>query len=110
MPLIPSSSLVAELTDDYDERVKVIAVREGWALAGLLAATVLPAYLIYLYGGRAGYSFMGAILGGLTVLFLIGSAVVCRERSEFHGREPMNPYAGWLATLRNPHFAKLLVA
>jgi GPH family glycoside/pentoside/hexuronide:cation symporter len=107
---VPYYSLGAELTDDYNERVKVIAVREGWALAGLLAATVMPAYLIYVYGGREGYSFMGAILGALTTLFLIGSAASCRERSEFHGRDTMNPYAGWLATLRNPHFAKLLIA
>ncbi|MCP4004201.1 MAG: MFS transporter [bacterium] len=107
---VPYFSLGAELTDDYEERVKVIAVREGWALTGLLAATVLPAYLINAYGGPAGYSFMGAILGFSTTVFLIGCGVTTRERSEFHGREPMNPYAGWLATLRNPHFRPLLLA
>lgn len=107
---VPYYSLGAELTDDYHERVKVIAVREGWALAGLLLATILPAYLIHVYGGRIGYSFMGAILGAGTGLFLIGSASVSRERAEFHGREPMNPYAGWLATLRNVYFRPLLLA
>ncbi len=107
---VPYFSLGAELTDDYHERVKVIAIREAWALAGLLLATILPAYLIHTYGGRTGYSFMGAILGAGTALFLIGSACVTRERAEFQGREPMNPYAGWLATLRNPHFRKLVLA
>ena len=33
-----------------------------------------------------------------------------RERPEFQGRQPMNPYAGWLATLHNPHFRRLLLA
>jgi Na+/melibiose symporter-like transporter len=40
---IPYYSLGAEMSDDYDERVKVIAVRESCALVGLLAATTLPA-------------------------------------------------------------------
>ena len=107
---VPYFSLGAELSDDYQERVKVIAVREAWALAGLLAATILPAYLIHVYGGIRGYSFMGAILGGATALFLIGSGVATRERPEFQGRPPMSPYAGWLATLRNAHFRALLLA
>jgi len=107
---IPYYSLGAELTDDYNERVKVIAVRESCALIGLLAATILPAYLIYVYGGVQGYSFMGAILGGGVAVFLIIAGVLSRERVEFHGRPPMNPYAGWLATFRNPHFRLLLVS
>jgi GPH family glycoside/pentoside/hexuronide:cation symporter len=107
---VPYYSLGAELTDDYNERVRVIAVREGWALAGLLLATILPAYLIHLYGGREGYSFMGAILGFGTALFLIGSGLTTQERAEFQGRPPMNPYAGWITTLRNPHFRTLVGA
>jgi Na+/melibiose symporter-like transporter len=94
----------------YHERTRVIAVREGWALAGLLVATLMPAYLIHVYGGRQGYSFMGAILGFGTAFFLIVSALVTRERAEFQGRPSMNPYAGWVATLRNPHFRRLLLA
>lgn len=107
---IPYYSLGAEMSDDYDERVKVIAVREICALLGLLAATILPAYLIYTYGGIKGYSFMGAILGGGVAVFLIFAGVVSRERTEFHGRPAMNPYAGWLATFSNPHFRPLLLA
>jgi Na+/melibiose symporter-like transporter len=107
---VPYYSLGAELSDDYDERTRVIAVREGFGLAGLLLATFVPAYLIHLYGGRLGYSFMGGALGLGTALFLFVSGAATREREEFQGREPMNPYAGWIATLRNPHFRALLVA
>lgn len=106
---IPYYSLGAELTDDYHERVKVIAIRETCALLGLLAATILPAYLIYVYGGIKGYSFMGAILGAGVAVCLIFAGVVSKERSEFQGRPSMNPYAGWLATFSNPHFRKLLI-
>ncbi|MDG2308673.1 MAG: MFS transporter [Candidatus Binatia bacterium] len=107
---VPYFSLGAELTDDYQERVKLITVREACALAGLLLATISPAYLIHVYGGLVGYSFMGAILGAGTAITLIVSAIACHERPEFQGRAPMNPYAGWLATLKNPHFRPLLLA
>ena len=107
---VPYYSLGAELTDDYHERIKVIAVRETCALGGLLVATILPAFLIFQFGGRDGYSFMGAILGAGTALFLFMSGVFSRERAEFRGREVINPYAGWIATFANHHFRRLLVA
>jgi Na+/melibiose symporter-like transporter len=108
---IPYYSLGAELTDDYRERIQVIAVREGFALAGLLVATILPAYLIDHYGGRQGYSFMGGILGLGTSVFLLTSGAFVAERVEFQERPPtIGPYAGWVETLRNPHFARILLA
>src|SRR4029450_9869536 len=108
---IPYYSLGAELTDDYHERTRVIAVREAFSLGGLLVATILPAYLIDVYGGRGGYSFMGLILGLGTSLFLLVSGAFVRERAEFQRLPPtLGPYAGWLETLRNPHFRSLLWA
>jgi Na+/melibiose symporter-like transporter len=108
---IPYYSLGAELTDEYHERTRVIAVREAFSLAGLLVATILPAYLIDLYGGRAGYSFMGAILGLGTAVFLLVTGTFVRERPELRSLPPtMGPYAGWVATLANPHFRRLLLA
>jgi Na+/melibiose symporter-like transporter len=107
---VPYFSLGAELSDDYLERVRVITVREGFALAGLLMATTLPAYLIHVYGGREGYSFMGGALAVVMAAFLIFSGLVVKERPEFSGREAMNPYRGWLETLSNPHFRTLLIA
>jgi Na+/melibiose symporter-like transporter len=108
---IPYYSLGAELTDDYHERTQVIAVREAFALVGLLVATILPAYLIALHGGRRGYAFMGAILGLGTSLFLLASGAFVTERAEFRERPPaLGPYAGWAATLANPHFRRLLLA
>jgi GPH family glycoside/pentoside/hexuronide:cation symporter len=106
---IPYFSLGAELTDDYQERTRIIAVREGWALAGLLAATILPAWLIHVFGGRTGYGFMGGILGVGTSFFLLASGGLVRERAEFQGRPSLGPYAGWIATLRNPHFRHILL-
>jgi GPH family glycoside/pentoside/hexuronide:cation symporter len=36
--------------------------------------------------------------------------VATRERAEFQGRPALNPYAGWVRTLQNPHFRRLLLA
>jgi Na+/melibiose symporter-like transporter len=106
---VPYYSLGAELTDDYYERTRVIAVREGLGFVGLVCATILPAYLVHVYGGREGYGFMGAILGFGTAAFLALSSVV-PERAEFQGRPPLGPFAGWVATLSNPHFLRILIA
>jgi GPH family glycoside/pentoside/hexuronide:cation symporter len=80
------------------------------ALIGLLMATIIPAYLIYKFGGLEGYSLMGGILGAGAALFLLISGLVSRERTEFSGRESMSPYVGWITTFRNEHFRRLLVA
>ena len=68
---IPYDSLGAEMSDDYDERVKVIAVRKSCALVGLLATTTLPAYLMYSYGGVQGYSVLSRGIGYL-LLYIAG--------------------------------------
>ncbi len=78
-------------------------------LVGLVLATILPSYLVHVYGGREGYGFMGAILGLGTAAFLALSASV-PERAEFQGRPPLGPFAGWIATLSNPHFFRILIA
>ena len=107
---VPYYSLGAEMSDDYHERVEVISTREGLGLIGLLVATILPAYLIYQFGGRDGYSFMGGILGAGTAIFLLISGVMSSERAEFRGRPRTRPYESWLATFVNPHFRRLLVS
>ena len=107
---VPYYSLGAELTDDYNERTRVIAVREGLGLVGLVIATMLPAYLIHRFGGRDGYSYMGGLLGAGVAVFLLLSGTLSRERAEFQGRTGISPYAGWIATFANVHFRRLLVA
>ena len=107
---VPYYSLGAELSDDYHERVVVISTREGLGLIGLLMATILPAYLIYQFGGRQGYSFMGGILGAGTGVFLLLSGLTSSERAEFRGRPRSQPYQAWLATFTNPHFRRLLLS
>ena len=107
---VPYFSLGAELTYDYHERVKLIAVREVCALTGLLLATAAPAFLICKFEGGDGYSIMGAVLGCGAALILTISGSVVKERPEFRGREKMRPFESWIKTFDNKHFRRLLLA
>ena len=77
---IPSSSLVAELTDDYDERTTMLAYRFFFGWWGGLSAAVL-AYLFFLpqeAGGvlfRDGYRSYGLLGSGLMFSAILISAL-----------------------------------
>ncbi len=67
---IPYSSMVAEMTDDYNERMSVTSFRMVGAIVGVLLAGGLAMPLVEMGGGgEAGFKFMGLILGGLITLF-----------------------------------------
>jgi GPH family glycoside/pentoside/hexuronide:cation symporter len=78
---IPYLSLGAELTDDYHERTRVIAIRAVLGLIGTLAAASLSVLLFFRASGRgepklvvANYHHMGAWFGAvLTVAGLLAA-------------------------------------
>jgi len=71
---IPYSAMVAEMTDDYNERMSVTSFRMAGSTIGVLLAGGLAMPLVDLGGGGAGgFRLMGMILGALiTVFSLIG--------------------------------------
>jgi len=77
---IPSTSLVAELTEDYDERTKMLAFRFFFGWWGGLSMAVF-AFLVLLpqdLGGvlyREGYRHYGTIAGGSMVFAILVSAL-----------------------------------
>lgn len=77
---IPSTSLVAELTDDYDERTKMLGYRFFFGWWGGLAMAVL-AYLVLLpqsKGGvryQAGYETYGLVAAVIMVIAILSSAI-----------------------------------
>ncbi len=67
---IPYSSMVAEMTDDYNERMSVTSYRMIGAIIGVLLAGGLAMPLVDAgSGGVAGFKLMGMVLGGLIILF-----------------------------------------
>ena len=69
---VPYSSMVAEMTDDYNERMSVTSFRMIGSSIGVLLAGGLAMPLVEAGGGgEAGYRLMGLVFGGLITLFCL---------------------------------------
>jgi glycoside/pentoside/hexuronide:cation symporter, GPH family len=70
---VPYSSMVAEMSDDYNERISITSFRMIFACVGVLLAGALAMPLVIIGGeGADGFRFMGLVLGGaITLLTLL---------------------------------------
>ncbi len=69
---VPYSSMVAEMTDDYNERLSITSFRMIFACIGVLLAGALAMPLVSMGGeGAAGFRFMGLVLGGAITLITL---------------------------------------
>jgi glycoside/pentoside/hexuronide:cation symporter, GPH family len=70
---VPYSSMVAEMSDDYNERISITSFRMIFACVGVLLAGALAMPLVNIGGdGADGFRFMGLVLGGaITLLTLL---------------------------------------
>ena len=70
---VPYSSMVAEMSDDYNERMSITSFRMIFACVGVLLAGGLAMPLVSIGGeGAAGFRFMGLVLGvAITIICLI---------------------------------------
>jgi GPH family glycoside/pentoside/hexuronide:cation symporter len=69
---VPYSSMVAEMTDDYNERMSVTSFRMIGSSVGVLLAGGLAMALVEMGGaGESGFRFMGMIFGILITIFCL---------------------------------------
>jgi glycoside/pentoside/hexuronide:cation symporter, GPH family len=69
---VPYSSMVAEMSNDYNERLSITSYRMIFACVGVLLAGGLAMPLVSIGGeGAAGFRFMGAVLGGAITLICL---------------------------------------
>jgi len=69
---VPYSSMVAEMTDNYNERISITSFRMISASIGVLLAGGLAMPLVELGGGgEAGFRFMGIIFGSAITLICL---------------------------------------
>ncbi len=69
---VPYSSMVAEMTDDYNERMSVTSFRMIGSSIGVLLAGGLAMQLVSMGGGgESGFRFMGLIFGILIAAFCL---------------------------------------
>ncbi len=106
---IPYASWGAEISLDYHERTRLIAVRELFSVTGIVLGTLGPPIALRLSphprAAFAGMALVFAAVGSATILI---PAITIREREEFQGRHPLPPWEGLQTTMRNRSFRTLL--
>lgn len=106
---IPYHSWGAELTLDYHERTRLVAVREVFSVIGIVLGTLGPPLALFLYPQvRVAFGRMAAAFGMIGTVTILIPALMIRERAEFQGRQPLPPWEGVQTTLRNRSFRTLL--
>jgi Na+/melibiose symporter-like transporter len=69
---VPYLAMPAEMSRETDERTRIMAYRMMFAMTGVLAGSAAaPALLAAFGGGRAGFSAMSFILGGLCAFTML---------------------------------------
>ncbi|UCD56732.1 MAG: MFS transporter [Candidatus Hydrogenedentota bacterium] len=108
---IPHHSLGAELTMDYHERTLLTGVREGLGVLGTLVATLAPPAFAIVFGSKhKGYSYLAALTGLTTAVFIFIAFFNLRENPEFQKQHPIALKEGLKALFKNRPFRTLLVA
>jgi GPH family glycoside/pentoside/hexuronide:cation symporter len=106
---IPYLSLGMELTPEYHERTRLFAGRQGFYIAGTALGMLAPALFSNALGDKiTGYSTMGAIFGGLTVVLILIAFFGVRERTSSAAIQTFPFFEGLRVTFRNRAFVVLL--
>ena len=109
---VPYSSMVAEMTADYNERISLTSFRMIFASVGALAAGALVTPLVALGGGGAsGYRFMSLIYAAV----IVATCLICfwgtRDAPVSAQREVMPPFGEQVRiAFRNTPFVMLVLS
>jgi GPH family glycoside/pentoside/hexuronide:cation symporter len=108
---IPYSSLTPELTSDYHERTSLNGYRFGCAVFGtLIGAAAVQPIVERFSDRRAGFSALGAMLGGLIMLTTLLTFFGTREKRHSVEDYPTESFfATYGAVFRNRPFVFLLL-
>jgi GPH family glycoside/pentoside/hexuronide:cation symporter len=114
---VPYESLGPEITFDYNERTSLFGMRDGFLIAGTLAAASTPALVQWLFGLPDDATGERAKFFWISVLYaplLIGTAwwcvLVIKERHPKSGGSALRLFSGIRQVARNRPFVILLIA
>lgn len=117
MVTVPYEAMGAELSFDYDERTRLLGVREGAILAGTLLAALIPMAVSFglASGGHPATErerfWRVGVLYALLVIALVGICIaVVRERAVRPGQRPDAFFRGLSTLWANRPFRILLSA
>lgn len=108
---VPYSSMVAEMSDDYNERMSITSFRMIGSSIGVLLAGGLAMPLVEMGGGgEAGYRFMGIVLGSMITVFCLISFFGTRKAKTLPVIDERPPFSEQVKiAFRNTPFKMLMM-
>ena len=108
---VPYSSMVAEMSDDYNERMSITSFRMIGSSVGVLLAGGLAMPLVEMGGGgENGFRFMGIILGSMITIFCLISFFGTRKAKTLQAVEDRPPFLEQVKIVfRNTPFKMLMM-
>ena len=113
---IPYLAMPAEMTDDYDERSRLMSARTICLTLGILAGGALAPVLVGAFGGGpAGYARMSWVMAGIILVTMLACFAGTRQARGTDRPAALAVAAGtrmspWLSALANRPFITLIVA
>ena len=114
---VPYESLGPEITFDYHERISLFGIRDGFLIAGTLAAASSPALVEWLFnlsdtaqGERAKFFWIAVMYSPLVIGFSWWCVLSIKELPHKGVNRPMGIAKGLRQTGRNRPFVILLIA
>ena len=115
--VVPFESLGPEITFDYNERTSLFGMRDGFLIAGTLAAASSPALVGWLFnlpadadGERAKFFWIAVIYAPLLVGTCWWCVLAIRERRPAAERQTKGVWRGLRQVVHNRPFVILLIA
>lgn len=108
---VPYSSMVAEMSDDYNERMSVTSFRMIGSSVGVLLAGGLAMPLVEMgKGGEDGFHLMGIVMGALITVFSLISFFGTRKAKTISVVESRPPFKEQVKiAFRNTPFKMLMI-
>jgi sugar (glycoside-pentoside-hexuronide) transporter len=108
---VPYSSMVAEMSDDYNERMSITSFRMIGSSIGVLLAGGLAMPLVEIGGGgEAGFRFMGFVLGVFITVFCLICFFGTRKAKTLQANDKRPPFSEQVKiAFRNTPFKMLMM-
>ena len=108
---VPYSSMVAEMSDDYNERMSITSFRMIGSSVGVLLAGGLAMPLVEMGGGgENGFRFMGIVLGSMITIFCLISFFGTRKAKTLQAVKDRPPFFEQVKiAFRNTPFKMLMM-